>query len=583
MNKKRFYQNQQTRNMSNGNQQKSYFHKPVRGQLRVIPLGGLGEIGKNMTALEYEDDILVIDCGLMFPGETMPGVDSVIPQTKYLEDNRKRIRGLFLTHGHLDHCGGVPYIWPKLKCPIYTARLTAAMLQEKVKEFPGFPISDFRINIVSSGQSFKLGVFEIEVIALSHTIPDELGMIITTPVGKFVYIVDFRFDFQNPEERLVFQKLTEVGRENIKCLFLDSTGAEIEGQTVSEVKVRESIDSIFRKTKGRIIVTSFASNIARIQAVFDAARATGRKVAISGRSMDQTVKIATSIGYLRAPQGLIVDIRHINSLPDSEVIILCTGSQGEEYAALVRMASGDHRQIKIKPGDTIVLSSSVVPGNERSVADTINNLFYEGAEVIYGGEASEIHASGHAKAEELKIMISMIRPEYFIPIHGEYRHLVRHAQIAQSLGLDPKKIFVMNNGEIAEFTKENGELSRSHVPSGYVLVDGLGVGDVGNIVLRDRQAMAKDGIFVIILTVDHQTGKIVTSPDIISRGFVYMRAREDLIQKARNEIRKMFAYHNEKYPANWDHIKKMIRDEIGEFLYKETQRRPMVIPVIIEV
>lgn len=578
--------NQKKQNLNsdgNNGHQRSFYHKPIQGKLRIIPLGGLGEIGKNMTALEYENDIIIIDCGLTFPDESMPGVDSVIPQTKYLEDNRSRIKGMFITHGHLDHSGAIPYIWPKLKCPIYTGKLTAAMIGERIKEFPKFPVRELKINVITSGQKFRIGVFEIEAIALSHTIPDEMGMIIDTPVGRFVYIVDFRFDFGNPDERIIFQKLSAVGKTNVRCLFLDSTGAEIEGQTVSEVKVKESIDSIFRKTKGRIIVTSFASNLDRIQAVFDAAKASGRKVALAGRSMEQAVRIASEIGYLKSPQGLVAELRHINSLPDSEVVILCTGSQGEEYAALVRMASGDHKQIKIKPGDTIVLSSSVVPGNERSVADTINSLFYEGAEVIYGGEAMEIHASGHAKADELKIMISMIRPEYFIPIHGEYRHLVRHAQIAQSLGIEPKNIFVMSNGEVVEFDKEKGAMSKEKVPSGYVFVDGLGVGDVGNIVLRDRQAMAKDGIFVVILTVDHQNGKIITSPDIISRGFVYMRAREDLIQKSRVEVRKMFSFHNEKYPANWDQIKRMIRDEMGEFLYNETQRRPMIIPVIIEV
>lgn len=578
---KKSYKTTQQTGRENNRHEKSYEHRGEPGKLRIIPLGGLGEIGKNMTALEYENDIMVIDCGLMFPGEQMPGVDSVIPQTKYLEDNRHKIRGLFITHGHLDHSGAVPYIWPKLRCPIYTGKFTAATMEERIKEFPDFP--QMNIQVVMPGQKFHLGIFEIEVVALSHTTPDEMGLIINTPVGKFAYIVDFKFDFENIGERELFNKLSEIGKSGVKCLFLDSTGAEVEGQSVSEVKVKESIDSIFRKTKGRIVVTSFASNLDRIRAVCEAAQESGRRVAIAGRSMEQAVKVATSIGYLKVPQGLLTDIRHINSLPDSEVAVICTGSQGEEYAALVRMAAGEHKQVQIKPGDTIVLSSSVVPGNERAVADTINNLFQVGAEVIYGGEAAEIHASGHAKAEELKIMISMIRPEYFIPIHGEYRHLVRHAQIAQSLGIDPAKIFVMQNGEIVEFDKDKGQMTKNHVPSGYVLVDGLGVGDVGNIVLRDRQAMAKDGIFVVILTVDHSTGKIVTSPDIISRGFVYMRAREDLIQKARNEVRRMFSYHSEKNPANWDYIRKMIRDEMGEFLYNETQRRPMVIPVIIEV
>lgn len=556
------------------------YNRMERGKLKIIPLGGLGEIGKNMTALEYENDIIIIDCGLMFPNDQMPGVDSVIPQTKYLEENKDRIRGLFITHGHLDHAGAVPYIWPKLKCPIYTAKLTAAMLEERLKEFK---IGNVPMVITSGGKRLKLGIFDIETIALSHSMPDELGLIIDTPVGRFLYIVDFKFDFQNPEEREVFKKLSEVGKSGVRCLFLDSTNAEQEGQSVSEVHVKNSIEQIIRESKGRVVVTSFASNISRIQSVLDAAKTAHRQVAVSGRSMAQTIEIAMRIGYLRVPQGLIVDIRQANNIPDEDLVILCTGSQGEEYAALVRMSTGEHKQIKIKPGDTIVLSSSVVPGNERSVADTINNLFKIGANVIYGGEASELHASGHAKAEELKIMISMVRPEHFIPIHGEYRHLMRHAQIAHALGIESKKIFVMANGEIAEFDKEKGQLTNKKVPAGYVLVDGLGVGDIGNIVLRDRQAMAKDGIFVIILTVDHANGKIVTSPDIISRGFVYMRASEELIFKARQEVRKMFSHHSEKYPANWEYIRKMIRDEMGEFLYKETQRRPMVIPVIIEV
>lgn len=559
---------------------KKHYMQIEKEKLKIIPLGGLGEIGKNMTALQYEDDIMVIDCGLMFPDDQMLGVDSVIPNTKFLEDNKEKIRGMFITHGHLDHAGAVPYILPKLKCPIYTARLTSEMIKERLKEFN---ITNPDITVVTGGKTVVLGKFEIETIALSHSMPDELGLIIKTPVGKFAYIVDFKFDFQNPEERIVFQKLSQLGKEGIRCLFLDSTNAEVEGQSVSEVQVKESIEQIVRESKGRIIVSSFASNISRIQSVIDAAKTTHRQVAISGRSMMQTINIAMRIGYLKIPQGLLIDIKRANSLPDEDIIILCTGSQGEEYAALVRMAAGEHKQINIKPGDTIVLSSSVVPGNERSVADTINNLFKAGANVIYGGESSELHASGHAKAEELKIMISMIRPEFFIPIHGEYRHLMRHAQLAYSLGIDIKKIFVMDNGEIAEFDKNDGRLTNKKVPSGYVLVDGLGVGDIGNIVLRDRQAMARDGIFVVILTVDHATGKVVTSPDIISRGFVYMRASEELIFKARQEVRKMFAHHNEKNPANWDYIKKSVRDELGDFLYKETQRRPMVIPVIIEV
>ncbi|MCL5795450.1 MAG: ribonuclease J [Patescibacteria group bacterium] len=575
------YHNVTTENGSHGNHgtdKRQYFVK--KGHLRIIPLGGLGEIGRNMTAFEYEDDIIIVDCGLMFPRGDMYGIDSIIPNTKYLEENKHKIRAMIITHGHEDHAGAVPYIIPKLHCPIYTAKLTAALLEEKISEFG---IGKPSIHVVSPGQKLVFGVFQIEFIGLSHTIPDELGLIMDTPLGRFVYIVDFKIDYRDPSQQPVLLRLKELAKTKVRCLFLDSTNAEIEGQSVSEVQVKESIDQLVAKAKGRVIVTSFASSISRIQSVMDAAKTYHRKVAVAGRSMEKTIRIAKDIGYLRISDGLIVPIKNIHKFPKDEIIILCTGSQGEEYAALVRMASGEHKQIKIEPGDTVIISASAVPGNERSIADTVNNLFREGAEVIYGGEQADIHASGHAKADELRMMLAMIGSEYFIPIHGEYRHLVRNAQLAQNMGVDPRKIIVAENGEVIEFNQEKGQLTQQKVPSGYVLVDGLGVGDVGNIVLRDRQAMAKDGIFVVILTVDHETGKIVTSPDIISRGFVYMRAAEELIFKARQEIRKMFTHHNEKFPMNWDYIKRTLRDELGEFLFNQTQRRPMVIPVIIEV
>lgn len=562
--------------------QKSNINQHVkRGHLRIIPIGGLGEIGRNMTAFEFEDDIIVIDCGLMFPHEDMYGVDSIIPNTKYLEQNRDKIRGMIITHGHEDHAGAIPYIVPKLKVPIYTARLTCEMIKEKGKEFS---LEDLQVNQIKDGDRLKLGrAFNIEFIGLSHTIPDEMGLIIDTPVGRFVYIVDFRIDELDPEQKPVMGRLREIAKSDIRCLFLDSTNAESEGQSVSEVTVKNSIEELIGNAKGRAIVTSFASSISRIEAVIESCKKYHKKLALVGRSMLRNVEIAKRIGYLHIPDGLLVDIKHINKFPQEDIVIMCTGSQGEEFAALVRMASGEHRQVKIVPGDTVILSSSVVPGNERSVAQTINNLFKLGAEVIYGGERAEIHASGHAKAEDLRMMLKLMGPEHFIPIHGEYRHLVRNAQLAKSQGVDQNKIIVAENGEVIEFNKEKGYLTNQKVPSGYVLVDGLGVGDVGNIVLRDRQAMAKDGIFVIILTVDHASGKILTSPDIISRGFVYMRAAEELINGARNEVRRMFAHHNEKRPLDWDFIKRQIRDQLGEYLFKGTQRRPMIIPVIIEV
>lgn len=556
-------------------------------KLRIIPLGGLGEIGKNMMVLEYTDlsspgggDMIIVDCGLMFPGGEMPGIDFVIPNIEYLEKNRSKIRGMIVTHGHEDHAGAIPYIWPRLSTPIYTAKLTAAMIEAKYREFsPSGP----NLHIVEPGQSFQLGVFKIKTFALSHTIPDELGLLIETPVGRLAFISDFRLDKDDPKEKQLLEDLTKIGNNGVFCLMMDSTNAEIEGQSVSEVKIKDTIESIIGKAKGRVIVTSFASSLPRIQSVIESGVKYHRKVAISGRSMENSIKIALRLGYIKIPHSVLIEASQIHHFRKEELIILCTGSQGEEYAALVRMSAGEHKQIKIEPGDTVIVSASAVPGNERAIARTIDNLFREGAEVIYGGESAEVHASGHAKGEDLKTVMKLLRPKYFIPIHGEFRHLVRHAQLARQMGIDPRNIFVIENGEIVEFDKNSGRIISSKAPSGYVLVDGLGVGDVGNIVLRDRQAMAKDGIFVVILTIDHTNGKIVTSPDIISRGFVYMRAREDLIQKSRQEVRRMFSHHNEKCPADWDYIKREIRDEMGEFLYKETQRRPMVIPVIIEV
>jgi ribonuclease J len=358
---------------------------------------------------------------------------------------------------------------------------------------------------------------------------------------------------------------------------------EYKGTPVSENIIHDTISSIFKRAKGRLIVTSFASSLDRIQGVLNSAARVHKKVAIAGRSMEKAINIATNLGYLKLPQGVIIDLRRIEHIPDNELIILCTGSQGEEYSALVRMASGEHRQVKIKKGDTVVISASAIPGNERTISDTVNNLFKEGADVFYGGEAQRIHSSGHAKRDELQLVIETVKPEYFIPIHGEYRHLVLHTRLAESLTVKEGNAIVLEDGQIFEIQNGTGRIAKEKTDASYVLVDGLGVGDVGNIVLRDRQAMAKDGIFVVILTIDHENGKIVTSPDIISRGFIYMREREDLVYKARQEVRRMFSRHNEKYPANWDFIKKAIRQEMGEFLFKETQRRPMIIPVIIEV
>ncbi len=548
-------------------------------RLRIIPLGGCGEIGKNMHIYEYGDDIIIVDTGIMFPRGEMLGVDFIIPNVSYLEERKDKIRGIVFTHGHEDHYGAIPYVWRKIQAPIYATKLTAGFIESKMQEHEQVP----QIRVIKPGDKIQLGVFKIEFIPFSHTFLDDVGLAIDTPEGLVLHIADFRLDPSKEESQKVIGKLKEFSQRGVKLLSLESTNVEYKGSPVSESVVHDTISSIFKKAKGRLIVTSFASSLDRIQGVLNSAVRSHRKVAISGRSMDKAINIAMRLGYLKVPRNILVDIRRINKMPDDKLIILCTGSQGEEYSALARMASGDHRQVKIKKGDTVVISASAIPGNERTVQDNVNNLFREGADVFYGSEAQRIHSSGHAKRDELQLVIETLKPEYFIPIHGEFRHLVLHARLAQSLGIPEDHTVVLEDGQIFEIQEGKGRISQERADASYVLVDGLGVGDVGNIVLRDRQAMAKDGIFVVILTIDHETGKIITSPDIISRGFIYMREREDLVYKARQEIKKMFGRHNEKYPANWDYIKKAIRREMGEFLYAETERRPMIIPVIIEV
>ena len=548
-------------------------------RLKIIPLGGNGEIGKNMTIYEYGDDIIIIDDGIMFPRSEMLGIDYVIPNITYLEERKEKIRGMLITHGHEDHIGGIPYTWPKIQCPIYATKLTAGFIEAKMKEFELQP----QIRVVTPGDKIQLGVFKIEFVPFSHTFLDDVGLAIDTPEGLIVHISDFKIDPNKLESQKLLGKLSEFADRGVKVLLLESTNVEIKSERISESVVHDTISNIFSRSKGRLIVTSFASSLDRIQGVLNAANKTHRKVAIAGRSMEKTINIAMNLGYLKVPRDIMVDIRRIDNTPDNRLAILCTGSQGEEFSALVRMAAGEHKQVKIKKGDTVVASAGAIPGNERAVADTVNNLFRLGADVYYGGEREHIHASGHAKREELKLVIATVKPQYFIPIHGEYRHLVLHSRLAQELGVPQDRTFTIEDGQVVEVKDGKAFLSGQKVDASYVLVDGLGVGDVGNIVLRDRQAMAKDGIFVVILTIDHETGKIITSPDIISRGFIYMREREDLVFKARQEVKKMFAKHNEKYPANWDFIKKAIRSEMGEFLYNETERRPMVIPVVIEV
>lgn len=559
-----------------------FIRKPA---LRFIPLGGLEEVGKNMSVLEYGNDIIVIDMGLMFPNEDMPGIDYVIPDVNYLAENKDKIRGVIITHGHLDHTGAIPYLYDKIGSPtIYSAPMTVGLIKKRLEEF-GME-NRVKIETILPGEkTLQLGAFKVETFRVNHNIPDSFGLSITTPEGIIVYTSDWKFDHTPADGRPTdFSKLAQLGGEDVLALFSDSTNSEKPGHTVSEKEVEDSLFKLVENAKGRIIIATFASLISRIQQILNVAKRQGRKVAFTGRSMVANVEVAASIKALLVPEDTMIDVKDMNKYPDNRIIVVCTGSQGEDRSALTRIAAGEHRQIKIKKGDSVILSSSPIPGNERSVSEVMDNLYREGARVAYQ-KLFDVHTSGHAYQEDLKLMIGLIKPKYFVPIHGERHKLMVHAGLAQDVGIPEENILVSDNGQIIEFQGGNGSLTNKRVPASYVMVDGLGVGDVGNIVLRDRKAMAEDGIFVVIVTVNHETGQIATSPDIISRGFIYMRENENLVHKARAEIKRLFAKHsNDKKPrGDWGLIKTKLREDLGEFLYKETERRPMVIPVVIEV
>jgi ribonuclease J len=556
--------------------------KPIRkGVVNLIPLGSFGEIGKAVVAYEYQDSIIVVDCGIMFPTEEMLGVDSVIPDVRYLEENKEKIKGWFFTHGHEDHIGSVSYILPKFpNVQIYGGNLTIGMIRLKLEEVGH---KDAKLAVIKPGDKIQAGPFNIEAIQIAHSIPDDLAFAIRTDQGLIVHLPDWKIDHTPLFGQITdLARFSELGMEGIDLLVAESTNIEVPGYTLSEQIVGETFDRIFKNANGRIVIAMFSSLINRVQQIFNAAVKHKRKIAISGRSMEKNVQMALQLGYLKAPDGLLVDLRKVNTLANDEVVILTTGAQGEEYSALVRMANGEHRNIKIKENDTVVISASPIPGNERNISETIDNLFKLGATVLYG-RGVDVHVSGHAQQEELKLMLSITKPKYFVPMHGEYRMLKLHAKMAVKMGANPNNCIIMENGEVVEFEEHKAKKVDTKVQAGAILVDGIGVGDVGAIVLRDRQAMAKEGIFVLILTVNKQTGQLLSSPDIISRGFIYMREREDLVYEARQEIKKLFARHSEKNPLQWDALKRLARDEVSRFLFEKTQRQPIVIPVVIEV
>ena len=549
-------------------------------KLKIIPLGGLQEIGKNITAFELGDDIVVVDCGLAFPEDDMLGIDLVIPDISYLVKNREKIRGIVLTHGHEDHIGGLPYVLKEINVPVYGTRLTLGLLEYKLEEHGLMSI--VRLERTEPGETIELGAFKIEFIRSTHSIADSVALAIHTSVGTVVHTSDFKIDYTPIEGKpMDLARLAELGKKGVLLLMCDSTNVEREGYTMSERTVGENFEEIFMNAKSRILVASFASNVHRVQQIINASVKFGRKVAVVGRSMLNVVKVATELGYLSIPEGILIDIDQINKHSPDKTVIITTGSQGEPMSALSRIAASEHRKVEIEPGDLVIISASPIPGNEKSVFKVINELFKKGAEVIYESLA-EIHVSGHACQEELKLIHSLVKPRYFMPVHGEYRHLKQHANLANKLGMPMENIFMMETGKVLELTSDSARINGS-VTAGRVLVDGLGVGDVGNIVLRDRKHLSQDGLIVVVITTEKESGAIIAGPDIISRGFVYVRESEDLIDKVREIIKSTIEKCDTKRKNDWSAKKSIIKDELRDYLYEKTKRKPMILPIIMEI
>lgn len=550
-------------------------------KLRVFSLGGLQEIGKNITVFEYSDDIIIVDCGVAFPEDDMLGIDLVIPDFSYLVKNKDKIRGIVLTHGHEDHIGSIPYIYRELNVPLYATKLTLGLVEVKLKEHN--LLETVKRVCVKAGETVKLGRFDVEFIATTHSIADSVALAIKTPVGTVIHSGDFKIDHTPIHGvKIDLQRFAELGKEGVLLFLCESTNVESPGYTMSEKAVGVALESIFNDTPNqRIMVATFSSNIHRIQQIIYSAVKHNRKVAVIGRSMLNNVKTASELGYLEMPDNVIIDVSEINNYPDSKVAIITTGSQGEPMSALSRMASSDHRQVAIKPGDKIIISASSIPGNEKPVSRIVNELFKKGAEVIYEG-LMDTHVSGHAKQEEIKIMHALIRPKYLMPIHGEYRHLRLHKELAMTMGMAKEDIFVMGIGEVLELGQDSAKTNGT-VTAGQVFVDGIGVGDVGNIVLRDRKHLSEDGLIIVVVSVDGETGEVIAGPDIISRGFVYVRESENLIEEARRVVQKSLDKCEERNIRDWSYMKGTIKDTLKDFVWQKTKRSPMILPIIMDV
>ena len=560
--------------------------KAKSNKVRVIPLGGLGEIGKNITAFETDDDIIIVDCGMTFPDDDMPGIDAVIPDFTYLEDNFSKIKGLFLTHGHEDHIGAIPYLMKKINVPIYGTKFTIALVKRKLEEEN--MAESCQLNVINYGEMVIKGSFAVEFIRTNHSIADACAFAIFTPAGTIIHTGDFKVDYTPIDNAPIdLMRFAELGEAGVLLLMSDSTNAERKGFTMSERTVGAAFDDLFSKIKGRIIVATFSSNIHRVQQIIDTAARFGRKCAICGRSMVTVIDAAVELGYLQNINDTIIDIESAHDYPDEEIVIITTGSQGEPMSALTRMASATHNQVQISSNDTVIISASPIPGNEKSIAKMIDELFQRGANVIYKALA-DVHVSGHACEEELKLILSITKPKYFMPVHGEYRHLICHRNIAEKLGMNEDDIFILANGNVLEFRGPDIVIRQEQVESGSVLVDGLGVGDVGSVVLKDRKHLAGDGLVAVSLTVSSATGEILAGPEIISRGFVYMKEAENIIEQIREVAYQAYIDTCESlsYGKRYSDLnikKNAVRDAVREFINGKTKRNPMVIPIIMEV
>ena len=549
-------------------------------KLKIIPLGGLNEIGKNMTAYEYGGEIIVVDCGMAFPGDDMYGIDCVIPDVSYLVKNHNRLRGLFITHGHEDHIGAIPYVLKQINMPIYCTRFTAGLIKLKLEEHQ--LVKSTKLITVEAGKSVRAGKFTVEFIHVNHSIADSVAFAIHTKMGTIVHTGDFKIDSTPIDGEVIdLARLGELGKEGVLCLCADSTNVERPGFTPSEKVVGATFMRQFQNCHERIIVTTFASNVHRIQQIMDAAAECGRKVAVTGRSMENVLKVSVELGYLKIPNGTLVDINAIKSLPKNKIVIVSTGSQGENMSALYRMAFSGHRQVEIQAGDRVIISASAIPGNEKAIGRIINELYRKGADVVYD-KLADLHVSGHACQEELKIIHALTKPRFFIPVHGEQRHLQAHSKLAQTMGMEPKNIFISDIGKVLELTKATCKWGGT-VPAGKILVDGTGVGDVGSVVLRDRKHLAQDGMIVVVVNLSSEDGSVITGPDIITRGFVYVKESENLIE----EMRVIAAHAIDRCissgSCDWSALKANIKNDLSGYLFKTTKRNPMILPVIMEI